>query len=590
MIQNPTETPLSGNSSSGNIILSDSGFLSTPVSTNTGIRDLTGSLISSIQTGSTGSGEVNIPSSQTGKIIWKNENHFCFQDICIDQKKAYFIDNDTLVQISGSVPGKETIEYLSKNPGKNEDESYKTKIESGKVIQIKKDKSSASVHEIEVMGGTDISLNTLSKGTTVKITKSMGCSQSYKEEFFDASGKQISDPSEYLPAYPKTITIGDMILTPDWDTARTSHMFGFKFSGTQTPQELKTVWLNTNYQQDILAQIQEESANGTFERYVIRFKEIPGILFYYKNSLGSSEAIIHTTFSENDIDTEGNIISEEKTREILKLYTGNGDERKIWRSIRIKWDEHNYTGIDAENFLSEMLPLFRIKKLDAKSYTLYPTRKYEGFSSAELCKPLVYVYDGTENQKNSLSVSFPHGWAFTKVIPHFSSPNTWDFQANRWGNIQVGNIPALFGYLYYSAKVPNYQYNSDGWQIYGRDIQIFFDEKLDTIGFNAQEKKDFIDYWVDEFDTDTLYFVSFKFDEQISEYVELNFSKKPDQQMRVLLEAYPIHKKDDHFLYPGIGKKLDPYILRKFVRSGIYDVFEWGGTVQRVEYGEIVIH
>ena len=146
-------------------------------------------------------------------------------------------------------------------------------------------------------------------------------------------------------------------------------------------------------------------------------------------------------------------------------------------------------------------------------------------------------------------------------------------------------------YLYYSAVVPNYQFNDYGWQIRGRDVEQFFQEKLDYIGFNEQEKRDFIDYWKTEFEGEKLYFISFKFDEQIDEYVTLNFAEKPKKQMRVLLEAHTLDEKQYNpaFVYPNVGKNFDQKILKKFVRSGEFDVFEWGGVVQDYQIGKFNI-
>ena len=107
-------------------------------------------------------------------------------------------------------------------------------------------------------------------------------------------------------------------------------------------------------------------------------------------------------------------------------------------------------------------------------------------------------------------------------------------------------------------------------------------EKLDYIGFNATEKKDFIDFWKTEFHSDTLYFVSFKFDSEIEKYASLEFARKPKSQIRVLLEAHPLNMEPkNQFLYPYASKKLDEKLLKKFQRSGEYDVFEWGGVVEK---------
>ena len=54
-------------------------------------------------------------------------------------------------------------------------------------------------------------------------------------------------------------------------------------------------------------------------------------------------------------------------------------------------------------------------------------------------------------------------------------------------------------------------------------IEKLFEEKLDYIGLNQSEKKDFIEYWVPEFKKDILYFVSFKFDDDLNTYVTLRF-------------------------------------------------------------------
>jgi hypothetical protein len=61
--------------------------------------------------------------------------------------------------------------------------------------------------------------------------------------------------------------------------------------------------------------------------------------------------------------------------------------------------------------------------------------------------------------------------------------------------------------------------------------------------------------------------------------------------MRVLLESYPLEtspKKE--YMWPNVGTRFDDKILKRFVRSGEYDVFEWGGTVQKYSGGTIQIH
>ena len=247
--------------------------------------------------------------------------------------------------------------------------------------------------------------------------------------------------------------------------------------------------------------------------------------------------------------------------------------------------------IELKDFSSDMMPIYRVKNIKDDMYALYTTEKYKAFTTAELCKPLIYVYDA-KNRNNDLSINFPKWGFFTKIIPDFTSVNTWNFSADVFSSLRVNNKKIPEKYLYYSAVVPNYTFNHEGWQIRGRDVEKFFQEKLDYIGFNEQEKRDFIDYWKTEFEAEKLYFISFKFDEQIDEYVTLDFSQKPKKQMRVLLEAHTLddEKYNSAFVYSNVGKNFDQKILRKFERSGEFDVFEWGGVMQDYQTGRFNIH
>lgn len=113
--------------------------------------------------------------------------------------------------------------------------------------------------------------------------------------------------------------------------------------------------------------------------------------------------------------------------------------------------------------LDEQIPIFRVVPIDTLgNYLLYTTPGYEITQFAELCKPLVYVYSSIP-ENNTLSVNLPSGGYFSKLIPHFSYGTSWDFSSDTIGNIDVSG--KQYDYLYYSAKVPNYQWNTDGWQV-----------------------------------------------------------------------------------------------------------------------------
>ncbi len=315
-------------------------------------------------------------------------------------------------------------------------------------------------------------------------------------------------------------------------------------------QELPIISLKENN----FAEILKNENFGMADYYYIQFEEYPNVYFAYKNEFSRANGYLTGSLADIQSDENGFVTSLEETLKIAEpraenrtFYENDTEVQKKIIQIRNKDNKDNYIGIEVEKITKEMLPIFQIRKLENGDALLYIVEKYEAFTTAEFCKPVVYTYDNNSSQ-NSLSITLPQGGIFTKLIPNFSHENTWNFKTDNQSQIVSGN--QNLDYLYYSVKVPNYTFNRDGWQVYGRDIIPFFEEKLDYIGFNAKEKSDFIDFWKTEFQPDQLYFVSFKFDESLDTWAKLDFARKPNKQIRVLLEAHPLKKLKTQFLYP----------------------------------------
>lgn len=199
-------------------------------------------------------------------------------------------------------------------------------------------------------------------------------------------------------------------------------------------------------------------------------------------------------------------------------------------------------------------------------------------SFAEMCKPVVYVYD-QDKSLNTLQVTLKDHGTFTKIIPGFTKDQTRAFTANNKGKISVDKHN--FDYLYYSASVPNYERNTDGRIVKGKNIRAFFEQKLTTIGLNAKEKKDFIEYRVPEFKPTQTYFVSFKFNEQLDPYAKLTFERNPQTIFRVFMESKSITnvKLNENVIRPHRATAKDEKLLKKLTRSNVYDVVERGGML-----------
>jgi hypothetical protein len=147
--------------------------------------------------------------------------------------------------------------------------------------------------------------------------------------------------------------------------------------------------------------------------------------------------------------------------------------------------------------------------------------------------------------------------------------------------------------LYYSIKVPNYEFNTNGWQVKWSDIKAFFEDKLTKIWFNEKEKSDFIEYWLELYsDKNAYYFVSFKYNEEIDKYVKLSFNQVPASQFRVLLESFKLDKtfENDYFKYENVWNKFDNYLIKRAERNPNFDVFEWWGVFYREKEDRFIVH
>lgn len=119
--------------------------------------------------------------------------------------------------------------------------------------------------------------------------------------------------------------------------------------------------------------------------------------------------------------------------------------------------------------------------------------------------------------------------------------------------------------------------------------KIFFKDKLTKLSFKENKKKDFIDYWLSEYDKNKYYFVSFKYTEDMDKIVKLNFSEKPNSISRLLLESYIVEdiKWKESFLYKNTKNTLDKVLLKQFERSNNFDIFEWWGIL--IKENEFII-
>ncbi len=274
---------------------------------------------------------------------------------------------------------------------------------------------------------------------------------------------------------------------------------------------------------------------------------------------------------KNAVNWEADFMDFDLTQKIVWYYWENS-----WEGI-MNSDWKRITNITKAN-----LPLFKVKKFDDNWYfILYIKSPYTIQFFAEMCKPAVYIYDKNKSE-NTLSIDYENGSYFTKVIPDFTSKDSWKFTWNNW-DVEVKG--ESYDYLYYAIMVKWYEHNENGWIVAWENISKFFNDKLDKINFNEKEKKDFLEYWLPKYEAGKYYFVSFKYKEDLDKMVDLSFKNKPNVEFRVLLDSYELDAMSsdkERFLYSNVWDSFDKYLIKRFDRwNSDYEVFEWGGVLEK---------
>ncbi len=314
--------------------------------------------------------------------------------------------------------------------------------------------------------------------------------------------------------------------------------------------------------EDKLAQ-QVEQKNKLQTTYYINFSDYPGVVLPYKTQKELSFGLYQSDENIANVNVKDIQIAKKIHEKLASYYVLS----------------HETNGTIPEPSDEILTQVFRVEKVKDDKYLVYLNDRYSLQSMAEMCKPLVYIY-GKDSENMSLKLDTIKDWEFTKLIPEFQEKNTWNFSTK---DNKVHFEDQSYDYLYYAIKVPNYIHNQNGWIIEWSQAEEFFEDKLDYIWFNNQEKKDFIEYWKSKYEKNKYYFVSFKFNDQLDPFVKLEFSQNPDSIFRVLLDSYEIIDKNaiaSEFWYENTWENFDTQLLEKYTRTWNFDVFEWGGVLQ----------
>ena len=212
-------------------------------------------------------------------------------------------------------------------------------------------------------------------------------------------------------------------------------------------------------------------------------------------------------------------------------------------------------------------PMYEIFTYEVDDITL-PIEVYTKTISKAKCdpnvsyKPIIYIYP---NEEIDLTIKLGNKDNLLYTYPKYK--NEWNVRVDKSGNIYDYDTKRNYYGLYWEG-IDNYKLNmNEGFVVKGEDSVKFLEEKLSILGLNDYEINEFIIYWIDKLESNKYNFISFRNIEDINKSMPLEFSKKPDTLIRVMMDF----------------KELDNYIevkeqnLTKVERKG-YTIVEWGGT------------
>lgn len=416
----------------------------------------------------------------------------------------------------------------------------------------------------------------------IKSVNDSWCGGSNLEQtVFDAKWKEISNYQ--LSDIPKEIYIGNVKFIQNlsgsgwfWQPLDSYN----KFKVYKDTESNYNIYNNINDFTTFVTNKVINEDKKLYKNYIAQFKIYPWINVMY-NSIWYDESSIRvvylgtdTAYIKKNFQSNWDFIDLSITNKIISYYTWNNTNYNIF----------DKNGNKVTQVTQKDLPFFRVKALnDSGNYLVYLQNWNTLESLAEMCKPVVYYYS-KDNSSNSLTLNLKKKDYFTKLIPELDKNNTWDFDSQS-GKIIVEN--KKYDYLYYSLVTVWYEHNTDGWIVKGSDVIDFFQDKLTKINFNPTEKKDFIDFWKDEYEKEKYYFVSFKYKEDLDKIIPLQFSKKVDSEFRVLLDSYELKYTQNeygNFLYKTkIKDQFDEKLIQRFERgNAINEVFEWGWVLKKL--------
>lgn len=208
-----------------------------------------------------------------------------------------------------------------------------------------------------------------------------------------------------------------------------------------------------------------------------------------------------------------------------------------------------------------------IFKIPTKGKTINEVKAYYRVKSIENCnqnisyKPIMYIYP---TEEMDLTVKLKNSKLLTHTYPKYN--DAWNIHVKTNGEIYDYNTNRSYYALYWEA-IDNTKINTnEGFVVEGKNTIKFLEDKLEYLGLNKMEINEFIVYWIDKLENNKYNYIRFRNTKEVNNYMPLEFSKKPDTLIRIIMDYKPLKEKIN----------VKEQVLEKNTRSG-FTVVEWGG-------------
>lgn len=189
-------------------------------------------------------------------------------------------------------------------------------------------------------------------------------------------------------------------------------------------------------------------------------------------------------------------------------------------------------------------------------------RSFEYRPQAECGKPVIYLYP---TSTTSVSVALPSWITVTVSEPIYQ--NGWSVVADPNGTLHMAS--STYGSLYWEGTGASYAMPKEGFIVKNGKVAAFFDQVLPKYGLNANEIKEFEDFWVPQLTGAPYFRISFLTDTW-NRAVPLSVMPKPQTTIRLFMDWSPLSAP------VSISK---PKIVTP-MRQG-YTLVEWGGLLYK---------